>query len=362
MLAVCVTFQELSDMKLSESSSAAARLNIKTRTYKAGPSVQLQTSSDIINGTVDIIYMFHMPAFVFISGFFGKSERSRSAEGIIRLLFLYFIFNSAMGFMYGFRSLLIPMYSYWYLIALAVWRLTAHHIAKIKEINLILFVTALFAGFYPSIDNTFCAARIIGFYPYYMCGYMLTAEKSAELCSKNRSKRLPVGVLCLTGAAAVMYGAYRYFQYTDDALQMAAYDAPQDAFGRICLYAAAFLAIYALRCLAPQKSIPLLTKFGRNSLWIFILHRPVTLLVSKYMKGMGTVKIMLAAAAVTLLICLVCGSDFVKKYLDRFADGGTEIFSPKEGKKLNFSVSHSRAGGGAGLCGIGGGAVIFGLW
>ena len=299
---------------------------------------QLQTSSDIINGTVDIIYMFHMPAFVFISGFFGKSERSRSAEGIIRLLFLYFIFNSAMGFMYGFRSLLIPMYSYWYLIALAVWRLTAHHIAKIKEINLILFVTALFAGFYPSIDNTFCAARIIGFYPYYMCGYMLTAEKSAELCSKNRSKRLPVGVLCLTGAAAVMYGAYRYFQYTDDALQMAAYDAPQDAFGRICLYAAAFLAIYALRCLAPQKSIPLLTKFGRNSLWIFILHRPLTLLVSKYMKGMGTVKIMLAAAAVTLLICLVCGSDFVKKYLDRFADGGTEIFSPKEGKKLNFSA------------------------
>ena len=41
---------------------------------------QLQDNSDTINRIVDIIYMFHMPAFVFISGFFGKSDRSHSFE------------------------------------------------------------------------------------------------------------------------------------------------------------------------------------------------------------------------------------------------------------------------------------------
>ena len=49
---------------------------------------QLQDYSDTINCTVDYIYMFHMPAFVFISGYFGKSERSHSFESIIKLVFL----------------------------------------------------------------------------------------------------------------------------------------------------------------------------------------------------------------------------------------------------------------------------------
>ena len=79
---------------------------------------QLQGSSEIINSIVDYIYMFHMPAFVFVCGYFGKSEHSRSFEAIIKLIFLYFIFNSIMGFIYGFGSLLQPMYSYWFLLAL----------------------------------------------------------------------------------------------------------------------------------------------------------------------------------------------------------------------------------------------------
>ena len=75
---------------------------------------QLQDRSKIINTTVDLIYMFHMPAFVFISGYFGKSERSHSFESILKLILIYFIFNSIMGFMYGFTSVLQPMYSFWY--------------------------------------------------------------------------------------------------------------------------------------------------------------------------------------------------------------------------------------------------------
>lgn len=34
---------------------------------------QLQDESVGINYTVDVIYLFHMPAFVFVSGFFAKA-------------------------------------------------------------------------------------------------------------------------------------------------------------------------------------------------------------------------------------------------------------------------------------------------
>lgn len=298
---------------------------------------QLQDNSDAINRTVDIIYMFHMPAFVFISGFFGKSERSHSFESIIKLIFLYFIFNSIMGFAYGFASLLQPMYSYWYLIALIVWRLTARHIAKFKEINLILLVIALFVGFYPSVDNTFAAARIIGFYPYYMSGYLLDREKSEELINKRYINRMAVGIVLAIVVLLLSIAAHSYFSFTDGALQMAGYDEPIFSFGRIVLYIIAFLAIYELRCLSPDKKIPFLTMFGRNSLWIFVLHRPFTLILSDHMTELSAAYAILTALIGTFIICIVLGNDLIAKHLNKFLCQGAAIFTSDDNKKFNIS-------------------------
>lgn len=298
---------------------------------------QLQDNSYTINRTVDIIYMFHMPAFVFISGFFGKSERSHSFESIIRLIFLYFIFNSIVGLAYGFTSLLSPMYSYWYLVALVVWRLTAHRIAKFKEIMLILFVIALFVGFYPSVDNTFAAARIIGFYPYYMSGYLLDREKSDKLINKKYINRMAVGSVLAIAFLLLSAAAYSYFTYTDSALQMLGYDEPIQSFGRIVLYVIAFLAIYALRCIFPDKEIPLLTMFGRNSLWIFVLHRPITLMLSGYMMKLTAAYAILAALVGTVIICVVLGNDLVAERLNKFLRQGTAIFTSDDNKKFNIA-------------------------
>lgn len=298
---------------------------------------QLQNNAESINKTVDCIYMFHMPAFVFVSGFFGKSERARSFAGIVKLLFLYFIFNSLMGFAYGFSSLLVPMYSFWYLPALAVWRLTAHRIAKFKEINLILFIVALFAGFFPSIDNTFSAARILCFYPFYMAGYQLSREKSEALTAKPYTKRLLTGIPAALLTAAGALAAYSFFSFSDSSLLMDAYPEPIGSFGRISIYVIAFLAIYALHQLSPDKKLPLLTTAGRNSLWIFILHRPLTLLLSDRIAALDTGYIFLIAAVAAVLICLLCGNVFLAKYLNAFAEKGTAIFTSDEKTKFNFS-------------------------
>ena len=98
---------------------------------------------------VNIIYLFHMPAFVFVSGYFGKSERSRSFDAIARLLFVYFIFNSIMWiFDDTGNSILQPMYSYWYLLALAAWRLTARFFEKTSKIVFIMLILSVMVGFF----------------------------------------------------------------------------------------------------------------------------------------------------------------------------------------------------------------------
>ena len=298
---------------------------------------QLQNNFNTVNCLVDYIYMFHMPAFVFVSGYFGKSERSRSAAAIIRLIFLYFIFNSIMGFIFGFGQLLVPMYSYWYLLALIIWRLTAHYLAEFREINLFLLIAAVFAGFFPSIDNTFAAARIIAFYPFYMFGYKLTAERNDELVRIKYTKRLVRGIVILAAAGVAAYFAYTFFGYSDNSLQMFSYTVPIGSFGRIALFIIAFLAIYALRNICPDKKIPLLSMLGRNSLWIFLFHRPFTLWLSDWLIDKSIGVIFITSVLGTIAICITFGNEFVVKYFNRFADSGAAIFIGEDTKKFTFA-------------------------
>lgn len=296
---------------------------------------QLQDSSVVINSICDYIYMFHMPAFVFVCGYFGKSEHSHSFEAIIKLIFLYFIFNSIMGFIYGLDPLLTPKYSYWFLIALAVWRLTAHRIAQFKEIQLILFAAAVFAGFFDSIDNTFAAARIIGFYPFYMAGYLLTNEKSQNKENTPYRKRVFIGTGITLAAVGIAFAAYKFFEFSDTAMQMLPYGETVDAFGRIVLYIIAALAILALRNVSPSRNIPLLTMIGRNSLWVFLFHRPFTLIISDLVRDKGTAAVILIAIAASLVICAVFGCDIFCKYANKFAGSGTALFTG--GKKSGLA-------------------------
>ena len=291
---------------------------------------QLQDNSSAVNNIVDYIYMFHMPAFVFVCGYFGKSEHSRSFEAIVRLLFLYFIFNSIMGFIYGFDSLLKPMYSYWFLIALVAWRLTAHRIAEFKEIQLILFVIALFAGFFDSIDNTFAVSRIIGFYPFYMAGYLLTNEKSEALEEKAYRKRALIGSGTALITALIAFISYKFFDFSDNAFQMFPYNESIDVFGRIVLYIIAAMAIFTLRSISPCKKIPLLTMFGRNSLWIFLLHRPFTLIISDLIGELNTAAVIIVSVASSILICVAFGNDLFCKYANKFAESGADLFSSRK--------------------------------
>ncbi|MCH5348437.1 MAG: CapA family protein [Oscillospiraceae bacterium] len=296
---------------------------------------QLQDKFTAVNSIVDYIYMFHMPAFVFVSGYFGKSERSRSAPAIIRLLFLYFIFNSITGFIFGFTSLLVPKYSYWYLLALVVWRLTAPYIEKLPRVNFLLIVIAILSGFFITINNNFAVARIIAFYPYYMFGYKLSTEKSDQLIRTAYSKRLIKGIAALILAAAVAVPAYNFLGYTDDELSMFGYMEPIKAFSRAVLFIIAFLAIYALRNISPDKKIPFLSAVGQNSLWVFLLHRPLTICLSDMLADQSLGAVISMAILSTFALCFALGNDVIAKYLNSFADSGVSIFTGEKNTRFN---------------------------
>lgn len=293
---------------------------------------QLYDRSGYISSVSDYIYMFHMPAFVFVSGYFGKSENSRSFKSIFKLVFLYFIFNSITLFIKyqdGLTSLIEPLYSYWYLIALIVWRLTAHRIAKFKGINIILFAAAIVIGFFPSVDNQFAVGRIIGFYPFYMLGYHLSSEKSSKLTDTRYRDRALLGTVALLCAAILGFASREFLDVTGNKLNLIPYASPVDALGRTAFFGTALLAVFAIRCFAHDKEIPLITMFGENSLWIFILHRMFALWSGDLISILPTPLLLPVSIVVSFGICLLFGNRIVAKYMNRFLDSGVNTFTEK---------------------------------
>ncbi len=288
-------------------------------------------SDALISGVVSYIYMFHMPAFVFVSGFFGKSKNSRSIFSLSKLIFIYIVFNSLMGFIYGFQSLLQPVYSFWYIPAIVVWRLTAEKLSKIKYIVPVLIFVSLMTGFFNSIDNTFGISRIICFYPFYMSGYLLSEKTAEGIIKQKASKRIlkAAGLLVLT---AVLTTALWILLSPDTYdLLMFSYGDKLGIVKRIVLFTAAYSAIIFILMAGTDEKIPLLTMFGRNSLWIYVMHRIITLIITDYYSSFVGIEFIGISIVVSIAICLIFGNDIISRILNRFAESGADLF--KKGQK-----------------------------
>ncbi len=297
-------------------------------------------NSPLNNLLVDAIYMFHMPAFVFVSGYFSESEHSRSFFPMMNLFVAFILLN---GFFMlreifsvgNFPSAVEPYFSAWYLIALIVWRLTIPFLERIRNILPHLILISIVAGFWADINLEFAAVKIVVFFPYFMAGYLFSRETAAKLQSK---KFFPLGLILLVLTICAGVFSYETFNLTDRDLLPNSYANIDGLFGRISLLIVASLAIVTLLISSVEKNIPLLTKAGKNSLAIYLLHRPFTIWFSE---SFSTSEFQIGAAIVaTFLMTLILGSDFVSNALKKFLNSIVESLTTIKGAafRIIFSV------------------------
>lgn len=138
------------------------------------------------------IYLFHMPAFVLISGYFRKP--TIKAASICQLLVSFFLINTLMmvfsvSVLGADIHLLSPYYSCWYLLALVAWRLLLPLIASVKSPSVMMGLSILLAlsvGFCDEVTNQFALSRTVSFFPFFLFGYYLKNEEGLA----NGLKRL----------------------------------------------------------------------------------------------------------------------------------------------------------------------------
>ncbi|MFE9449367.1 acyltransferase family protein [Streptomyces sp. NPDC006739] len=147
----------------------------------------LKGDSRVLEGLYTVVYAFHMPAFIIISGYFSRSfdmRPDRLKRLITGVAVPYVVFETAYSLFRRFVdhdpgqeiSLLDPWYLTWFLCALFVWRLTTP-VWKLVRWPLPLAVgVAMLAGVTPSIGDDLDLQRVLQFLPYFVLGLVMRPE------------------------------------------------------------------------------------------------------------------------------------------------------------------------------------------
>ncbi|MFD9007308.1 acyltransferase family protein [Streptomyces sp. NPDC059582] len=195
----------------------------------------LKGDSRILQGAYMIVYAFHMPAFIIISGYFSRSFDARP-DRLKRLVtgvaVPYILFETAYPLFKRVVdhapdqdiSLLDPWYLTWFLCALFIWRLTTPIWKLVRwPLPLALGVASL-ASLTPNIGDDLDLQRVLQFLPFFVLGLCLKPEHFRLV--RRRSVRIaavPVFAFALVfGWWAVPRMNAGWFYHRDAAQELAA--------------------------------------------------------------------------------------------------------------------------------------------
>lgn len=224
------------------------------------------------------IYSFHMPAFVFISGYFSKKKASlRKLLGTIVIpYFVYEIFYFLLYLLLDKETGLYfsrPKFSLWYLMALFFWRILSPVILKIPCHMAVMMAAGLLIGC-TELDNFLSIPRVFYFFPFFLAG--LHFDSSLLYRFRTRRNRL---------ISLGMLGAYLLFLFTDNfhryltpwifygrySYQDMGLSVPEGAALRLVCYGVSFLLLVLLLLILPDTASRF-SVLGERTLAIYICH------------------------------------------------------------------------------------------
>lgn len=182
-----------------------------------GHAWTLLPNEPLVNHLYDFLYLWHVPAFVFVTGYLSRSfewTRARLWQLVRTVAVPYVIFEGALALFrihVGGEAMvdlfLDPHWPLWYLAALFFWRLVSPCFRRLGA-GLAVAVAvgvSLVAGLWAG--DALDSARIFGLLPFFVLGLKATPERLALL------RRTPVqvgAVVVFVGVAALTWVTERW--------------------------------------------------------------------------------------------------------------------------------------------------------
>lgn len=276
-----------------------------------------------------IIYSFHMPLFMFVTGYFARFDKKQIFYRMIcpyilfQILYTYFEI-----YILGMQELTLtfvkPRWLLWYLFAIIVYYLLIPFFDIQSEkgrVYMILMsvIIALLSGYDTKLGYDFSAARILNFMPFFLAGFYMKREQNpySQRIAKtdmNYPVRIAGAIVAIAAIAVIvlmlnqgiitkkmLYGSYSY-----------------DAIGyniwvRLLIFAIASVWIALFLMLVPNKRIPIVSETGRYTMPIFLFHGFAVKLIGKYCNETGAELTVYTAFMISLVLVLVLGNKYLNK-------------------------------------------------
>lgn len=241
--------------------------------------------SAFIDSLYKLIYTFHMPAFILISGYFAKGfkEKGYILKITKKILLPYVIFQSLYSVYYfflysekeldmSFVTFFEPEWSLWFLLSLFFWNILLHGFTKLKYSVAIALVLGVLVGYIEQAGGFLSLSRTFVFFPLFLIGYYLNREHFSVLLTPV--KRL-TSMLVLTSLFVSFYlfvpdfdiqwlfGSKPYTDLGATGLEGAGI--------RVLFYGVSFVTVVSFFGLVPTGKFNF-TKWGRRTFYVYLAH------------------------------------------------------------------------------------------
>lgn len=292
--------------------------------------------NELFQGIWYAIYLFHMPLFIFVAGYFTKESQENAKKAIKNYLIPYIIFSIAL---YIFRIFILkqkvniqflsPQYGMWFLIIIFSYKVIYNGICKLRGIFIISIILAIIVGLDKSFTNLWAFSRTIVFLPFFIAG---SKFKKEYLIKEKKYIKIILGILILV----ILIGVGFFCTKLNIPMNLLRSSTPYSSLKiqvekamlmRGVMLLLGFIVSYMILNIIPNKKIPI-SYIGQNTMITYILHIFIIQYCMEYniLDG-NTYKTFFISIIATILIVLITSLPILKKGYDKILKGITKLLN-----------------------------------
>lgn len=293
----------------------------------------------VLSIPLTLIYMFHMPAFVFLAGITAKQDRLgvRVANLAIILVMFHIAYVTPVKLISGNYpvSLLQPYWMLWFLLSLIYWTLLLPAINRLPGALLISIIVAIGGGLISSAGYPLSTSRTLIFLPFFVAGHLYGNRILAASQKHTAFRILAIPALLSSATLIWWFGVGFGWLHGSMPYSRLGVDATTGCLIRSGLLALSALSVLALlACLTTAHSF--LSRIGRSSLAIFTLHGFPAIIIGKIADhtlqfgDFGNLGLaLLASVATTLALAHPSFDSAIRSMTDQILRFATEKAAPR---------------------------------
>jgi fucose 4-O-acetylase-like acetyltransferase len=228
----------------------------------------------------DSIYTFHIPMFVFVTGYFSKSFRFDSnGLKILKLIaYQYVIFQTLYSVLDHFLfhapnvyySFFMPYSLLWFLFSNFFWKVLLRLFNTFRHPIMVSILLGVVVGYIHGMGGWFSFSRTLVYFPFFLAGYYMDMNIIKINLNRIRWFAVCTGLMISVSLwlgweidLRWLYGSYTYGQIGHEEWYAGIY--------RFITYAFEGIASLGLLYLVPWK-YSRMTEHGQHTLYVFLIH------------------------------------------------------------------------------------------